>query len=216
MSGGADTPPRAPYIAIAGNIGAGKSSFVAFLASRYEIQPAYEPNAANPFLEDFYADMDRWSFASQCYFLAEKLHLHREVETSGDAIVQDRTLWEDAEIFARHLGETGIMDAREYATYRRLYEGIAATLRAPDLLIYLRCPVKVLRRRIRQRGRAMEQALPTKYLRALERLYESWYAAYDKSPKLVFETDALDPVTDIEACTSVLDATDRFFPARRY
>ena len=135
---------RAPYIAIAGNIGAGKSSFVAFLQSRYAIEPVFEPNDSNPFLERFYDDMPRWAFASQMYFLAAKLRIHRDLADSAVPIVQDRTIWEDAEIFARNLAESGVMDAEEYATYASLYSGIEETLRPPDLLIYLRCPVKVL------------------------------------------------------------------------
>ena len=201
---------RPPYIAIAGNIGAGKSSFVHFLHSRYAITPIEEPNDTNPFLEDFYEDMPRWAFASQMYFLAEKLALHRTFEASPHAIVQDRTLWEDAEIFARHLGTSGVMDPREWATYERVYDGIERTLRPPDLLIYLRCPVKTLRRRIRQRGRAMEQGLPLAYLRALHTHYESWYARYDRSPKMTFETDQLDPVTDLVDCTEVMQAVERY------
>lgn len=206
---------RAPYIAIAGNIGAGKSSFVDFLASRYPFRALYEPNDVNPFLADFYGDMDRWAFASQCSFLAEKITLHQEVAAATEAIVQDRTVWEDAEVFARHLGESGVMDAREYATYRKLYEGLSSTLRKPDLLIYLRCPVKVLVKRIAKRGREMERAVPRKYLKALDRLYEAWFASYDASPTWIFETDAMDPVTDIEACTRVLDELNRFFPNPR-
>lgn len=201
---------RAPYIAIAGNIGAGKSSFLQFLRSRYAITPIEEPNDDNPFLEDFYEDMSRWAFASQMYFLSAKLALHRTFESSPVAIVQDRTLWEDAEIFARHLGTSGVMDAREWATYQRVYDGIEPTLRPPDLLIYLRCPVKTIRRRIKQRGRAMEQSVPLGYLRALHRNYEDWYARYDRSPKMTFETDQLDPVTDLVDCTEVMEAVERY------
>ncbi len=202
---------RAPYVAVAGNIGAGKSSFVAFLRSRYDVVPIYEPNDDNPFLEDFYEDMSRWAFASQMYFLAAKLQLHRTFEGNETAVVQDRTVWEDAEIFARHLGESGVMERREYETYRLVYDGVEKTLRPPDLLIYLRCPVRTLRRRIKQRGRSMEQALPAKYLRSLHVLYEDWFSRYDRSPKVVFETNRLDPVTDLVDCTEVMTAIDKFF-----
>ncbi|MFT4703534.1 MAG: deoxyadenosine/deoxycytidine kinase [Bradymonadia bacterium] len=202
---------RAPYIAIAGNIGAGKSSFVAFLQSRYAIEPVFEPNDSNPFLERFYEDMPRWAFASQMYFLAAKLHIHKDLAESAVPIVQDRTIWEDAEIFARNLAETGVMDGAEYATYQSLYSGIEETLRPPDLLIYLRCPVTVLRRRIRSRGREMESSIPLKYLRSLDGLYERWFTSYDRSPKLVFETDRLDPVTDVVACSKIMDAVEVYF-----
>lgn len=201
---------RGRYVAVAGNIGAGKSSFVAFLESRYDIEPVFEPNDRNPFLEDFYDDMTRWALHSQLYFLAAKLQIHRGIRDSERDVLQDRTLWEDAEIFAEHLGRTGILSEREYQTYRMLYEAVRADLRPPDLMIYLRCPVRTLRRRIQARGRAMEQALPARYLSALDALYERWFASYTLSPTVVFETDRLDPVTDIVDAHDVLSVIDRY------
>ncbi len=198
------------YIAVAGNIGAGKSSFVEFLQSRYDIDPVFEPNDANPFLEDFYGDLGRWGFHSQIYFLAAKVQIHQGIRDSGRSVIQDRTLWEDAEIFAEHLGRTRVLSKREYATYRLFYESVKDDLRPPDLMIYLRCPVRTLRKRIRARGRAMEQALPASYLRALHKLYEAWFERYRLSPTVVFETDRLDPVTDLVDCHQVMTVVERY------
>ncbi|MCB9532864.1 MAG: deoxynucleoside kinase [Myxococcales bacterium] len=201
---------RATYIAVAGNIGAGKSSFVDLLHHRFGIEPVFEPNDSNPFLADFYGDMRRWGFHSQIYFLAAKVQIHRNLRHTDAAIIQDRTLWEDAEIFAEHLGRTGVMSPREHETYRLFYESIRDDLRPPDLMVYLRCPVRVLRRRILQRGRAMEGALPASYLRALDTLYEAWFQRYELSPKIVFETDRLDPLTDIVDCHEVMCEIERY------
>lgn len=201
---------RGTYVAVAGNIGAGKSSFVEFLHSRYAIRPVFEPNDDNPFLADFYGDMKRWAFHSQLYFLAAKLEIHRGIRDAEQDVLQDRTLWEDAEVFAEHLARTGVMSQREYETYRLVYESIRDELRPPDLMIYLRCPVRVLRRRIRARGRDMEQAIPTAYLKALHTLYEQWFARYALSPTIVFETDRVDPVTDIVHAHDVLSMVDRY------
>jgi deoxyadenosine/deoxycytidine kinase len=185
------------YIAVAGNIGAGKSSFVEFLQSRYDIEPVFEPNDDNPFLKDFYGDMKRWSFHSQLYFLAAKLQIHQGIRNASHDVIQDRTLWEDAEVFAAHHASTGVMSKREYATYRMVYDSISDRMRRPDLMIYLRCPVRTLRKRIKARGRTMEQSIPTSYLNALHRLYENWFERYDLSRTVVFETGHMDPVTDI-------------------
>jgi deoxyadenosine/deoxycytidine kinase len=189
---------RPTYIAVAGNIGAGKSSFVTFLRSRCAVEAVFEPNEDNPFLERFYHDMPRWALASQTFFLASKLELHLSFEgRTGPPFVQDRTIWEDRHVFAEHLYRSGRLAEDEFATYCRLFEAIDPRLRRPDLLIYLRCPVRVLRRRIRQRGRSMEQEIPVAYLRSLERLYDNFYEAWDASPKAQLDTEHFDPVTDL-------------------
>lgn len=187
----------ARFVAIAGNIGAGKSTLTAFLASRFGIQPFYEPNDANPYLPDFYADMQRYAFHSQIYFLSAKFRAHLDLARLLDAnpktvFVQDRTIYEDAEIFARTLHTRGTLSARDYATYDSLYSGIRDTLPKPDLLIYLRCSLKGLHRRIRKRGRPEEQAIDPQYLKDLQQAYESWIDRYDLGPKMVIETEQLD------------------------
>jgi deoxyadenosine/deoxycytidine kinase len=198
-------------IAVAGTMGAGKSSLVEWLRQQFGMVPFFEPNEENPYLADFYDDMRRWAFHSQMFFLIRRFQIHREIErrAAGEArrvrrakarsvtpppIVQDRTIYEDAEVFARHLHEAGHLDARDWATYQDMYQTLCREVRPPDLMIYLRCPLKALTRRIKRRGRAFEQALPRKYLASLERLYEEWFAAYSLSPTLVVETGSVDYV----------------------
>ena len=156
------------FIAIAGNIGAGKTELTQFLCRRYDIKPFYEPNEQNPYLADFYADMKTWAYRSQVFFLTHKFRLHLELQDEPGAVVQDRTIYEDAEIFARNLYRQRHIDARDFKLYWQLYQSISATLRPPDLMIYLRCPVRTLRKRIQLRGRAMENDIPIAYLRQPE------------------------------------------------
>ncbi len=197
-SQGPDGRPRpARFLAIAGNIGAGKSTLTAFLESEYGIRPFYEPNDANPYLTDFYADMRGYAFHSQMYFLSAKFRAHLELarllgQHPATVFVQDRTIYEDAEIFARTLCTMGILSERDFVTYSSMYKAIQDTLPKPDLLIYLRCSLKGLRRRIRHRGRPEEQGMEDKYLRALQDAYEQWFATYDLGPTLVIETEQLD------------------------
>ncbi len=187
----------ARFVAIAGNIGAGKSTLTAFLASRFGIQPFYEPNDSNPYLTDFYADMGQYAFHSQVYFLSAKFRAHlglaRLLDEQPKAVfVQDRTIYEDAEIFAKTLHTRGVLPDRDHLTYDSLYAGIRDALPRPDLLIYLRCSLRGLKRRIRARGRPEEQAMDPTYLSDLQDAYESWIDRYDLSPKLVIETERLD------------------------
>jgi deoxyadenosine/deoxycytidine kinase len=185
------------FIAIAGNIGAGKTELTAFLCKKYGIKPFYEPNDQNPYLADFYKDMKAWAFKSQLFFLTHKFRLHRELERETGTAIQDRTIYEDAEIFARNLHKQRAIDKRDWQTYQELYETISASLRPPDLMIYLRCPVKTLKQRIALRGRKMEQDIPTPYLNRLNALYEDWFTRYSLSPVLVLPTDTLDYMTNL-------------------
>jgi deoxyadenosine/deoxycytidine kinase len=194
------------FIAVAGNIGAGKSSLVEFLERRYGMAPVYEPYLTNPYLDDFYADMKAHAFNSQLYFLTHKFKLHLGLHETlqqpgaapGAAVVLDRTIYEDAEIFARNLHETGYISARDFGLYQELYEAMQLALRPPDLLIYLRCSVRAIRRRIRQRGRASEQNIPLDYLKRLNRLYEDWIARYTLCPVLIWDSERQDYLTDLE------------------
>ena len=185
------------FIAIAGNIGAGKTELTAFLCKKYGLTPFFEPNEQNPYLADFYRDMKTWAFRSQIFFLTRKFRLHRKVPQSSGTVVQDRTLYEDAEIFARNLHRQGFIDRRDFRTYWELYESIAESLPPPDLMIYLKCSVRTLKRRIQLRGRCIERDIPTAYLRRLNRLYEEWFRSYSTSPVLVLSTDKLDYLTDL-------------------
>jgi deoxyadenosine/deoxycytidine kinase len=185
------------YIAVAGTIGAGKTSLVAWLVKRYGLVPFYEPNETNPYLADFYADMGRWAFHSQAFFLAHKLRLHQDLEACAQPAVIDRTIYEDAEIFARNLLAQGFLSKRDWAVYRELYAGICRSLRPPDVLIALTCPLGAAKKRIARRGRAMEQSIPDAYLRRLHRLYARWFDAYDLSPVVRIDTGKLDYVEDL-------------------
>ncbi|MBO1438091.1 deoxynucleoside kinase [Meiothermus sp. CFH 77666] len=187
------------YIAIAGNIGSGKSTLTGLLAQRYGLLPVYEAVDENPYLADFYADMRRWAFQSQVFFLAKRLAQHLEQINPAQHVVQDRTIFEDAFIFAQNLWLEGHLSERDWQTYLALYEGIAPALRKPDLLIYVRASVETLQAHIARRGRAYEQTIPTEYLASLNRLYEAWVGAYDLSPVLVISSDTVNYAEDEEA-----------------
>jgi deoxyadenosine/deoxycytidine kinase len=199
-------------IAIAGNIGAGKSTLVEFLERHYGIVAFYEPNEENPYLEDFYRDMRGFAFHSQLYFLASKFRLHQAFDRQAGVVALDRTIFEDAEVFATALYQMRKISKRDWATYRSLYEGILQAIRPPDLLIYLRCSIPMLRRRIRLRGRAMEQGMSLAYVRRLQGLYEDWIARYRLSDVLVLETDRLDYVNDLVHRLDVMRRIEQVLP----
>ena len=199
-------------IAIAGNIGAGKSTLVEFLSRTYGISPYYEPSEDNPYLPDFYKDMKRWSFRSQLYFLSNKFRIHQEFDRMPGLVVLDRTIFEDAEVFATAHREMKLMDDRDWATYWNFYQTILNAIKPPDLLIYLRCSMRTLRRRIRMRGREMEQDVPLAYLKRLDRLYENWVASYDLSDLLVLETDKLDYIHDLVHRLDVMERIEAMLP----
>lgn len=199
-------------IAIAGNMGSGKSTLVEFLSRTWSIAPFYEPNERNPYLPDFYRDMRRWAFHSQLYFLGSKFRLHQELDRTPGVSVLDRTIFEDAEIFATALYEMRHIDARDWETYQELYRAILGAIRPPDLMIYLRCSMRTLRKRIRLRGREMEQAVPLAYLKRLERLYERWIESYRMSDVLVLETDRLDYVSDLVHRLDVIERIEAVLP----
>lgn len=180
------------YVAVAGNIGAGKSSLTRILSDLYHLLPVYEAVDENPYLEDFYADMPRYAFHSQMFFLATRLHQHLRQVNPGVRVIQDRTVYEDAAVFARNLYEQGNFEPRDYRSYRTMYEAISAALRPPDLLIYVRANLATLRRHILQRGRDYESGIADDYLVQLNGLYESWIEDYDLSPVVVVPADDLD------------------------
>lgn len=199
-------------IAIAGNMGSGKSTLVEFLCRTYGIVPFYEPNENNPYLPDFYGDMRRWSFHSQLYFLSNKFRLHQELDKTPGVVVLDRTIFEDAEIFATALHDMKHMDDRDWNTYWGFYQSILDAIRPPDLMIYLRCSMRTLRKRISLRGRAIEQDVPLAYLKRLERLYEAWIGRYTASDVLVLETDRLDYIHDLVHRLDVMQRIEALLP----
>jgi deoxyadenosine/deoxycytidine kinase len=199
-------------IAIAGNMGSGKSTLVEFLSRTYGIAPFYEPNENNPYLPDFYSDMRRWSFHSQLYFLSNKFRLHQELDKTPGVVVLDRTIFEDAEIFATALHEMKHMDDRDWRTYWGFYQSILNAIQPPDLMIYLRCSVRTLRKRISLRGRAIEKDVPLAYLKRLERLYEGWIGRYTSSDVLILETDRLDYIHDLVHRLDVMQRIEALLP----
>ena len=185
------------FIAVAGNMGVGKTSMVQFLTDRYQFNPVYEPFMNNPYLDDFYSDMKKWAFHSQMYFLSHKFRLHMGLNNSPETIIQDRTIYEDAEIFATNLYRSKKLKKRDFETYFGLYETMKNALQPPDLLIYLRCSVRNIRKRIKQRGRESEQEIPVRYIRNLNRLYDEWIERYNLSPVLIWDSDKMDYLTDL-------------------
>lgn len=198
------------YIAIAGNIGSGKSSLVDFLCKHFSLKPFFEPNDINPFLELFYKDMSRWAFHSQMHFLTHKFRIHRELDRFDGTVVQDRSIYEDAEIFAFNLYKQGLMSEKEYRTYRDLYEVMVHAINPPDLLINLCCPIRMLKKRIVKRGRAMEKNVPDEYLKRLDRYYKRWISKYDRSPILELSTERMEYIEDFIDRNDLLETIARY------
>ena len=180
------------FIAVAGNIGAGKSSLTRLLGERFSWKPYYESVEDNPYLSDFYADMDRWSFHLQIYFLSHRFRYHKEMIESGQSVIQDRSIYEDAEIFARNLYEIDKMSKRDYDNYVALFHVMMEFLKPPDLMIYLKASVPTLMKQIAKRGRSFEQGIQQSYLEQLNRHYENWIARYKIGPLLIIPSDNLD------------------------
>lgn len=180
------------FVAIAGNIGVGKSTLVTMLSERLQARPFFEPVSENPYLADFYADMKAWSFHSQVFFLTRRMRAHYELTLHNGSVVQDRSVYEDAEIFAHNLFLQSNMRERDYETYRELYETAVQLLPPPDLLIYLRASVPTLMQRISNRGRDFERKIAPEYLEGLNALYEDWISNFVLCPVLTIPADDLD------------------------
>jgi deoxyadenosine/deoxycytidine kinase len=182
------------FVAVAGNIGVGKSTLVAMLCERLGWQPFYEPVAENPYLADFYRDMRAWAFHSQIFFLTHRLRAHLQLIEHPTSAIQDRSVYEDAEVFACNLYQQGLMAERDHQSYRELYEVLSEFLPPPDLVIYLRASAATLSRRIRRRGRDYERQISPDYLGQLNMLYETWIANFSLCPVLTVPADDLDYV----------------------
>jgi deoxyadenosine/deoxycytidine kinase len=184
------------FVAVAGNVGVGKSTLTRMIADRMGWEPFFEAVDDNPYLADFYSDMQAWSFHSQIFFLTRRLRHHRALTEHPTSVVQDRSVYEDAEIFARNLYRQGNMVDRDYRSYRELYEVLTEFLPPPDVVIYLRASVETLQSRIRMRGRSFEQDIDPNYLQGLNDLYEEWIQRFTLSPVLIVPADALDFVAN--------------------
>ncbi len=184
------------FIAVAGNIGVGKSTLVGLLSERLSWSPFYEPVGENPYLVDFYADMTAWAFQSQIFFLTRRLLAHRALVDHPTSAIQDRSVYEDAEVFAYNLFMQGNMAERDYRTYRDLYLVLTQFLPPPDLVVYLRASVETLQERIAQRGRDYERQIEPEYLHQLNELYQAWIDTFTLCPVLTVPSDDLDYVAN--------------------
>ena len=209
------------FIAIAGNIGTGKTTLTQMLSRRFGWRPHFEAINDNPYLEDFYKDMKRWAFPLQIFFLKNRFQSHQSVIQGSNSAVQDRSIYEDANIFARNLYEQGQMEERDYKNYLQFYEIMCRFLTPPDLVIYLKKSLPVLKSRIKQRGRGYEQNISDEYLGNLNRYYDEWMDGYDLGKKLVIPSDDLDFLENQndflylnQRIMSTLDQRDLFFEAR--
>jgi len=193
------------HIAVAGNIGVGKTSLTELLAKNFDWDPHYELVDDNPYLDDFYTDMQRWAFNLQIYFLNSRFGQLKEIQESGKNIIQDRTIYEDAQIFAPNLHAMGLITSRDFENYARLFELMASFVKPPDLLIYLRASVPTLVRQIQARGRAYESSIRIDYLTRLNERYEAWISEYSQGKLLIIDTDDLDFMQNQEDLGFIVD-----------
>lgn len=180
------------FVSIAGNIGSGKSSLTNLIAKEFDWKPYYEKVNDNPYLKDFYADMNRWSFNLQVYFLSHRFKTHKEILNKKKSVIQDRSIYEDVEIFALNLYKMGKMKKRDYNNYKKLFEEMTSFLKPPDLLIYLRSSLPKLVKQIKLRGRDFEQNIDTGYLEKLNESYEEWIEKYDQGKCIIVQNENLD------------------------
>ncbi|MHA1678777.1 MAG: deoxynucleoside kinase [Promethearchaeota archaeon] len=196
------------HVAIAGNIGAGKTTLTSLLAKHYKWEPHYESVEENPYLDDFYGSMERWSFNLQIYFLNSRFRQILEIRESGKNIIQDRTIYEDAHIFAPNLHAMGLMTNRDFSNYESLFNLMERLVSPPDLLIYLRSSIPTLVGQIHQRGRDYENTISIDYLSRLNERYEAWISTYTKGKLLIIDIDNLNIVDNPEDLGSIIDRID--------
>ena len=203
------------YVVLAGNIGAGKSTLVRMMCDQLGWEPYFEPVAENPYLADFYHDMKQWAFHSQVFFLTWRARSHRALLNIPRPVVQDRSFYEDAEVFASALHRQGAMSDRDWETYRGLYQTLTTLLAPPDLVVYLRASVPTLRRRIAQRGRDFEAAISDAYLEELNVLYEEWIGGFTLAPVLTVPSDRLDFVRDSKDLSAIIATVEERLRGRQ-
>ena len=207
-------PARRQHVTIAGNIGVGKSTLVGILAEEFGWQPYYELVADHPYLDDYYIDRERWGFHSQIWFLSQRYEQHQEIADTPVSVCQDRSIYEDYEVFVKGLLEQGILSHRDFRTYRRLFYALVRSVTPPTLLVYLRASIPTLLERINGRSRAYERAIPAAYLEQLNRRYEEWLRRFELCPVLTIETDALDFAHDVAARREVVELIGQYIGIR--
>ena len=196
------------HLAIAGNIGAGKTSLTDLLSKHYKWQGHFEEVVENPYLDDFYHQMERWSFNLQIYFLNSRFGQLIEIQKSGKNVIQDRSIYEDAHIFAPNLHAMGLLSQRDYQNYKSLFELMENMVTGPDLMIYLRSSIPNLVGNIHKRGREFENSISIDYLSRLNERYEAWIHNYDKGKLLIIDVDELDFVDTAADMKSIIDRID--------
>ena len=196
------------HVAVAGNIGAGKTTLTKLLAKHYKWESQLEDVVDNPYLDDFYNQMERWSFNLQVYFLNSRFRQVLQIRKSGKEIIQDRTIYEDAHIFAPNLHAMGLMTNRDFENYRSLFDLMESLVQGPDLLIYLRSTIPNLVEQIHKRGRDYENSISIDYLSRLNERYEAWIHGYDKGKLLIIDVDKLDFVANPEDLGSIINKID--------
>jgi len=196
------------HVAIAGNIGAGKTTLTQLLSKHFKWEAQYEDVLENPYLEDFYIDMSRWSFNLQVYFLNSRFRQILDIRQSGKDIIQDRTIYEDAFIFAPNLHAMGLMTNRDYKNYRSLFDLMESVTKAPDLLIYLKSSVPNLVNQIQKRGREYENSISIDYLNKLNERYEEWVRGYDKGNLLIIDVEHINFVDNPEDLGEIINKID--------
>ncbi len=199
------------HVAIAGNIGVGKSMITNLIGREFGWRMYFEPVINNPYLDDYYRDMKRWSFHLQVYFLSKRFEVQKKIQTDGGGAVQDRTIYEDVEIFASTLHRRGCMDDRDYENYREIFRNMVAFLRPPDLIVYLECTPETALTRIRQRGRTCESDVPLDFLSDLDAAYRDWSErAAAICPVVKIDTDAINLRDDEPARSDLLGLIARY------
>jgi len=193
-----------PFVGLAGNIGVGKTTFTQMISKRLNWTPYFESVDDNPYLQDFYEDMSRWSFNLQIYFLHKRFQSHREMVQSSQGVIQDRTIYEDVEIFARNLYKMGLMDQRDWTNYNHLFQVMTSYLRKPDLIVYLKATTDTLLNRIKGRSRDFEKTIDPEYLHSLNIAYNHWVAQIEDIPVMVVETDTFNIFKDEEELNAII------------
>ena len=194
------------HIAIAGNIGAGKTSLTELLAKHYNWEPHYEDVIDNPYLDDFYNHMERWSFNLQVYFLKSRFEQLLSFRENKKTVIQDRTIYEDAHIFAPNLNAMGLMNQRDFKNYKGIFELMESLIQGPDLLIYLRSSIPNLVNKIHKRGREYESSISIDYLSRLNERYEAWISSYDDKKLIIIDVDSLDFVGNNKDLIPIIEA----------
>ena len=196
------------HIAIAGNIGSGKTTLATLLAKHYNWDTHFEDTEDNPYISDFYEDMQRWSFNLQIYFLNSRFKTIQEIREGNTTVIQDRTIYEDAYIFAPNLHAMGLMSTRDFETYNTLFNSINKFIKPPDLMIYLRASIPTLVNQIQKRGREFEDSIRLDYLKRLNERYEAWASTYSDGKLLVITVDELNFIDNEEDLSTVVSRVE--------